>query len=115
VEPPKLLDRVREAIRARHYSRRTEAAYVVWIRRYIVCHRRAHPAQLGADAVAASLTWLAVERHVSASTQNQALSALLFLYREVLMIFTRASRRRSLTGSSHPARSGCVHSLMYRA
>jgi integron integrase len=85
-EPPKLLDRVRQAIRARHYSRRTEAAYVVWIRRYIVYHRRAHPVHLGADAIAAFLTWLAVERHVSASTQNQALSALLFLYREVLMI-----------------------------
>ena len=85
-EGPKLLERVRQAIRARHFSRRTEDAYVLWIRRYIVFHGKLHPARLGADAIAAFLTWLAVERHVSASTQNQALSALLFLYREVLMV-----------------------------
>ncbi|MBI3049543.1 MAG: integron integrase [Acidobacteria bacterium] len=83
-DPPRLLDRVRHAIRARHYSRRTEEAYLVWIRRYIVYHRKVHPAELGADAIATFLTWLAVDRKVSASTQNQALSALLFLYREVL-------------------------------
>jgi integron integrase len=80
----RLLDRVRGAIRARHYSRRTEDAYVVWIRRYIVYHRKV--SELGADAIAAFLTWLAVDRKVSASTQNQALSALLFLYREVLRV-----------------------------
>jgi integron integrase len=83
---PKLLDRVREAIRVRHYSRRTEEAYVHWIRRYVVFHRKAHPATLGADAISKFLTWLAVDRRVSASTQNQALSALLFLYREVLAL-----------------------------
>jgi integron integrase len=81
---PKLLDRVREAIRVRHYSRRTEEAYAHWIPRYVVFHRKAHPATLGADAISKFLTWLAVDRRVSASTQNQALSALLFLYREVL-------------------------------
>jgi integron integrase len=85
-DAPKLLDRVRDAIRARHYSRRTEEAYVVWIRRYIVFHGKVHPSVLGADAIAAFLTWLAVARRVSASTQNQALSALLFLYREVQRI-----------------------------
>jgi integron integrase len=83
---PKLLDRVREAIRVRHYSRRTEEACVHWIRRYVVFHRKAHPATLGADAISKFLTWLAVDRRVSASTQNQALSALLFLYREVLAL-----------------------------
>jgi integron integrase len=84
--PPKLLDRVREAIRTRHYSRRTEEAYVYWIRRYIVFHRKAHPSTMGAADISAFLTWLAVRQHVSASTQNQALSALLFLYRHVLGI-----------------------------
>jgi integron integrase len=82
--PPKLLDRVRAAIRARHYSRRTEEAYVHWIRRYIVFHGKRHPTDLGAADISAFLTDLAVARHVAASPQNQALSALLFLYREVL-------------------------------
>ena len=83
---PKLLDRVRHAIRARHYSQRTEQAYVDWIRRYIVFHRVTHPAQMGASEISQFLTWLAVDRRVSASTQNQALSALLFLYKQVLAI-----------------------------
>jgi integron integrase len=81
---PRLLDRVREAIRARHYSRRTEKAYVHWIKRYIFFHGKRHPAELGAPDVTAFLTSLAVHDKVAASTQNQALSALLFLYREVL-------------------------------
>ncbi len=81
---PKLLDRVRDAIRARHYSRRTEVACVAWIRRYIVFHRKAHPSTLGAAAIAAFLTWLATRQRVSASTQNQALAARLFLYERVL-------------------------------
>jgi integron integrase len=77
---------VRDAIRTRHYSRRTEEAYVYWIRRYIVFHGKVHPSTMGASEIAAFLTWLAVRQHVSASTQNQALSALLFLYRNVLEI-----------------------------
>jgi len=81
---PRLLDRVREAVRARHYSRRTEKAYVHWIKRYIFFHSKRHPAEMGAAEVAAYLTALAVEHKVAASTQNPALSALLFLYREVL-------------------------------
>jgi integron integrase len=80
----KLLDRAREAIRMRHYSRRTEEAYVHWIRRYIVFHKKMHPSAMGAAEISAFLTWLAVTQRVSGSTQNQALSALLFLYREVL-------------------------------
>jgi len=79
-----LLDRVRAAIRVKHYSRRTEKAYVGWIRRFVLFHGKRHPATLGAAEVTAFLSHLAVRRRVSASTQNQALCALLFLYREVL-------------------------------
>jgi integrase-like protein len=81
---PRLLDRTREAIRARHYSRRTEKAYVHWIKRYIFFHGKRHPVEMGTAEVTAFLTSLAVDSKVAASTQNQALSALLFLYREVL-------------------------------
>lgn len=80
----KLLDRVRQALRIRHYSRRTEQAYVAWIRRFIFFHNKRHPSQMGASEVGEFLAWLATRQRVSASTQNQALSALLFLYREVL-------------------------------
>jgi integron integrase len=82
--PPKLLDRVRTAIRARHYSRRTEQAYVGWIRRFIIFHGKRHPSTLGEAEVTAFLSTLATRDRVSSSTQNQALSALVFLYREVL-------------------------------
>ena len=81
---PRLLDRVRAALRARHYSRRTEDAYVAWIRRYILFHEKRHPADMGAPEITRFLSALAVEGQVAASTQNQALSALLFLYRDVL-------------------------------
>jgi len=81
---PKLLDRVRAAMRLRHFSARTEEAYLGWIRRYIRFHGVRHPGEMGARDVSAFLTHLAVRRRVSASTQNQALNALLFLYREVL-------------------------------
>jgi integron integrase len=81
---PRLLDQVRRAIRVRHYSIRTEEAYIGWIRRYVFFHHKRHPAELGAADIGRFLTALAVERRVSASTQNQALAALLFLYREVL-------------------------------
>lgn len=83
---PKLLDRVRQRIRARHYSRRTEQAYVHWIKRYIFFHDKRHPADMGAAEVTGFLTSLAVRSHVAASTQNQALNALLFLYRDVLEV-----------------------------
>jgi len=76
--------RVREAIRARHYSRRTEEAYWYWIRQFIFFHGKRHPAQMGAAEVTAFLSWLATERDVAAATQGQALSALLFLYQQVL-------------------------------
>jgi hypothetical protein len=82
----RLLDRVRDAVRARHYSRRTEKAYVHWIKRYIFFHDKRHPAEMGAAEVTQFLSALAVQGNVAASTQNQALSALLFLYRHVLEV-----------------------------
>lgn len=82
--PRRLLDQVRDAVRVRHYSYRTEQAYVGWIRRFVLFHGTRHPAEMGAPEVGAFLSALATERGVSASTQNQALAALVFLYREVL-------------------------------
>ncbi len=82
--PKKLLDHVRDAIRLKHYSLHTEHAYVTWIKRYIFFHDKRHPKDMGAAEIEAFLTHLAVQQKVAASTQNQALSALLFLYRDVL-------------------------------
>ena len=84
--PPPLLARVRNAIRLKHYSIRTEQAYTEWIRRYVHFHGKRHPSVLGAAEVEAFLSHLAVEGHVAAATQNQAKAALLFLYREVLKL-----------------------------
>ena len=84
--PPKLLDQLRGRVRLKHYSLRTEQAYVQWAKRYLFFHGMRHPAEMGKSEIEAFLTALAVERNVTASTQNQALSALLFLYREVLGI-----------------------------
>ena len=81
---PKLLEEVRDLIRTRHYSYRTEEAYLYWIRQYILFHSKRHPAEMGPAEVSQFLTHLAVKREVAASTQNQALAALLFLYRNVL-------------------------------
>jgi site-specific recombinase XerD len=81
---PKLLDRVRQVMRFKHYSYRTEQAYVDWIRRFILFHGKRHPQEMGAQEIEAFLTHLAVHENVAASTQNQALQAILFLYREVL-------------------------------
>ena len=82
--PPRLLDAVRATLRARHYSPRTEDAYVGWIRRFILFHDKRHPREMGDVEINTFLSHLAVEGHVAASTQNQALAALLFLYREAL-------------------------------
>ncbi len=82
--PKKLLDRVRDAIRLKHYALSTEKTYVSWIKRFILFHDKRHPKDMGVPEIEAFLTHLAVDQHVAASTQNQALSALLFLYREVL-------------------------------
>ena len=81
---PKLLDKVRQAIRLRHYSYRTEKAYVHWIKRFIFYHNKRHPEEMGEAEIGRFLSALATDLHVSASTQNQALNALLFLYREIL-------------------------------
>jgi len=81
---PKLLDQVRERIRTMHYSIRTEEAYVDWIRRFILFHQKRHPAEMGKEEIEAFLTYLAVKRHVAASTQSQAKAALLFLYQKIL-------------------------------
>jgi len=84
IQKPKLLDQVREAIRMRHYSYRTEKAYVHWIKRFVFFHNKRHPAEMGEVEIGRFLSALATELQVSASTQNQALNALLFLYKEVL-------------------------------
>jgi integron integrase len=81
---PRLLDQVREAVRVRHYSYRTEEQYVFWVRRYILFHGKRHPLDMGAGEVEAFLSSLAVHGNVAAATQNQALAALVFLYRHVL-------------------------------
>ena len=83
---PRLLDRVRIAIRARHYSLRTEEAYVAWIRRFVLFHGKRHPKEMGEPEINAFLSHLATSEHVGSNTQNQALAALLFLYRHVLEI-----------------------------
>jgi integron integrase len=80
----KLLDQVRDQLRLKHYSYRTEQSYVQWITRYILFHNKRHPVEMGEDEIRAFLVHLAVDKQVAASTQNQALSALLFLYRSVL-------------------------------
>ena len=85
-EAPRLLIRVRDKIRLKHYSLRTEQAYTDWVKRFILFHKKRHPAEMGAVEVEQFLTHLAVKGSVAASTQNQAKSALLFLYREVLEI-----------------------------
>jgi site-specific recombinase XerD len=81
---PRLLDAVHQEIRARHYSPQAEQAYVSWINRFVRFHGKRHPREMGAHEIRAFVSWLATDRRVSASTQNQALSALLFLYRDVL-------------------------------
>jgi integron integrase len=85
-QPPRLLDQVRKAIRVRHYSYRTEKAYVDWVRRFVIFHGKRHPKDMGGVEVEKFLSHLAQDRRVSAATQNQALAALLFLYKRVLNV-----------------------------
>lgn len=96
-QSPKLLDQVRHALRAKHYSIRTEEAYLYWVRRFILFHHKQHPKTMNSPEIEAFLTSLAVDGQVSAATQNQALSALLFLYRKVL--------RQDLTGTIDAVRA----------
>jgi len=83
-QAPRLLDRLRDVIRAKHYSRRTEKTYRYWVRYFIFFHGKRHPEGMGGAEITSFLNWLASERNVAAATQNQALNALLFLYRHVL-------------------------------
>ena len=80
----KLLHELTDAIRTRHYSIRTEQAYVKWVKNFMLFHQKKHPAEMGEKEISEYLTFLAVKRQVAASTQNQALSAILFLYKQVL-------------------------------
>src|SRR5678816_2553169 len=100
---PRLLDHLREAIRVRHYSYRTETQYVAWVRRYILFHGKRHPRELAGPEVESFLTHLATDRNVAAATQAQALAAILFLYKHVLKLdlpwlgnVVRASRPKRL-------------------
>ena len=102
-QPKKLLDQVRDKIRFKHYSLSTENTYLSWIKQFILYHGKRHLVDMGAAEVEAFLTYLATQRQVSSSTQNQALSAILFLYREVLAItlpwldnFERSKKPRRL-------------------
>ncbi len=86
MDKPRLIDQVRNVLRLHHYSIRTEEVYIQWIKRFIFFHNKRHPNEMGEKEVRSFLTYLAVDKHVSASTQNQALSAILFLYQRVLNI-----------------------------
>ena len=83
---PRLLDQVSNRIRYLHYSRKTESAYRLWIKRFILFHHKRHPKEMGEDEIVAFLNYLATQKWVSASTQNQALNAIVFLYKKVLNI-----------------------------
>ena len=85
-KPKKLLDQVRDVLRVKHYAYRTEKTYIFWIRRFILFHDKRHASEMGSGQIQEFLTHLAVECNVSASTQNQALNALIFLYKRVLGI-----------------------------
>ena len=85
-QPKKLLDQARDKIRLKHYSIRTEETYLSWMRRYILFHDKRHPKDMGVPEVEQFLTDLAVQGNVASSTQNQALNAIIFLYREILGI-----------------------------
>lgn len=86
-QPPRLLDQVKQVMRLKHYSLRTEESYILYyVRQYILFHNKRHPKEMGVDEIRAYLSYLAVEKNVAASTQNVALSALLFLYQQVLKV-----------------------------
>ena len=105
-KPPRLLDQLRQALRRRHYSRKAEQSYSHWVKRFIMFHGMRHPNELAEDEINAFLSDLALKRKVSASTQTQALSAVLFLYRRVLKWSAFASE--SKTSISGPIRLSYV-------
>lgn len=102
---PKLLTQVSNQRRTRHYSYRTEQTYFHWIKQFIMFHHKQHPSVLGASDISAFLTHLAVQQNVSASTQNQALAAVLFLYRYVLEI--DLPRVENVERANAPGKAGC--------
>ena len=97
----KLLDQLGETLRTKHYSLRTEKTYISWVRRFILFHNKLHPREMGAPEINAFISYLAVQKNVAASTQNQALSAVLFLYRHILKI----ELDESAIGDLRPAKS----------
>ena len=105
---PKLLEQVRDEMRTRHYSYRTEQTYIHWIKQFTLFHGKRHPSLLGADEIGSFLTHLAVQRTVAASTQNQALAALLFLYRKVLHV--DLPRLENVARAKRPVRLPAVFS-----
>ncbi|MEM2587715.1 MAG: phage integrase N-terminal SAM-like domain-containing protein, partial [Candidatus Bathyarchaeia archaeon] len=111
----KLADRLREAIRLRGYSSRTEKAYLRWYERYVRFHKLRHPATMGTPQVEAFLSHLAIHEQVSASTQNQALSALLFLYQEVLGIPLGDLHALRAKKSTSVTRNACASSPTWTA
>jgi site-specific recombinase XerD len=106
--PKKLLDQLSETLRTKHYSLRTEQTYIAWVRRYILFHDKRHPREMGAAEINQFVSHLAVERNVSASTQNQALSAVLFLYRYVLKI----ELDESVISDLRPAKSKHIPTML---
>lgn len=115
---PKLLDRLRTDLRTRHDSIRTEQVYVDWVRRFVLFHNKRHPVEMGAAEVAVFLTHLAVDRQVSASTLNQAKSAILYLYKSVLnidlpwldeVVQAKALRRFPVVPTPHDVREWLLH------
>lgn len=114
-KPKKLLDQVSEALRTKHYAYRTEQTYVDWIKRYIIFHKKRHPKDMGANEIREFIGHLATERKVATSTQNQALSAILFLYRIVLQkdilihpeLVHPTRSRRLPTVLTHAEERGC--------
>lgn len=95
-QPPRLLDRVRQAIRLKHFSLKTEKSYLYYIKDFILFHNKRYPREMGVEEIRAYLSHLAIERNVAALTQNVALSALLFLYRQVLELDLPYICKRSL-------------------
>lgn len=106
--PKKLLDQLSETLRAKHYSLRTEKTYISWVRRFILFHNKRHPREMGSPEINAFLSYLAVQKNVAASTQNQALSAILFLYRYVL----KTELDESAIGDLRPAKSKHIPTVL---
>lgn len=93
-QKPKLLDQVRTPIRTKHYSPRTEELYIYWIKKYIFFHKKRHPAEMGEPEIRVFLNYLAVKEKVAASTQNQALCAIIFLYKQITINNAKGGKDR---------------------